>query len=169
MSGGEQPRPEKTVEKITHLEEQLAAREKQAEAKRETMSGQATSEEKKAEAKPLPKQEGKAKAGEKKESVKAEKAEKPEKETKKREIVLERNYVVNLVEAYEKPSMFRSIKAMKILREFIARHMKTTLDKVKLAPELGEVINARGHAKPLKKIKVSASKDKEGLVLVKKA
>lgn len=112
------------------------------------------------------------KAEEKEKRKKEEKpaAAKKEKEEKKREIVLERVYTVNLRKAYSKPSYKRANTATVMLKEFLSRHMHAgDPAKVKLATELNEFIRQRSSARPPKRIKVQAGKDKEGIVLARLA
>jgi large subunit ribosomal protein L31e len=91
-----------------------------------------------------------------------------EKETKeekpKEEIVLKRSYIIPLTKAYEKPKTGRNKRAMNLLRTFAARHMKTDKNNVKIGTKVSELVNARGLRKPPKKIKVTLSKNKEGIV-----
>lgn len=103
-----------------------------------------------------------AAAGAAKPAAKAE--EKPE---EKREIVMERVYTIPLDEAYSKPAKKRAGRAIKILRAFLSRHMKS--DNVKISPEVNEFVEERGATSPAKKIRVNASKDKAGMVLAKLA
>ncbi len=125
---------------------------KKTEAKKEEKPGKST----KAAAKPA--------------QATAKQAEKPKpseakKEEKKREIVLERIYSIPLSEAYKAPRNQRANKAVKILREYLAKHFKTAINKIKIENKASESIKTRGHRHPLKKIRVNASKDKEGIVL----
>ncbi|MCX6767353.1 MAG: 50S ribosomal protein L31e [Candidatus Micrarchaeota archaeon] len=83
-------------------------------------------------------------------------------EEKKREIVLERVYTVPLVDAYAKPAKKRAGRAVKILREFLSRHMHA--QNVKIDPKVNEFIESRGATSPAKAVRVNASKDKSGLV-----
>ncbi len=98
----------------------------------------------------------------------AKKEEAP-KEAKKREIVLERVYNVPLVEAYKKPHYKRADFATDLLRSFLAKHFKAELSKVKLSPALSASVRVRGSQRPLKLVKVRATKDKEGKVLAEPA
>lgn len=101
--------------------------------------------------------------------VKAPKVEKLGKEDKK--MVLERNYVVPLRREWLKvPKYKRANKAVKALKEFIARHMKIydrDLRKVKVDVYLNNEIRFRGMRKPLHKIEVKAMKFEDGTVQVK--
>lgn len=87
-----------------------------------------------------------------------------EKEKPKEEIILKRNYVISLAKAYEKPKTVRNKRAMDIIRTFAARHMKANEENVKIGVKISETVNARGVRKPPKKIKVTLSKNKEGVV-----
>jgi len=97
----------------------------------------------------------------------AKKEEKEEKPAEKREIVLERVYTIPLEDAYAKPAKKRAARAVKILRQFLSRHMKS--QNVKISPEVNEFIEERGATSPAKKVRVNASKDKAGMVLAKLA
>jgi len=97
----------------------------------------------------------------------AKKAEKKEEPADKREIVLERVYTVPLADAYAKPAKKRAGRAVKLLREFLSRHMKS--QNVKIDPGVNEFIEERGAASPSKAVRVNASKDKAGMVWAKLA
>jgi len=83
----------------------------------------------------------------------------------KREVVLQRFYTIPLAKAYAKPHSLRGNAAARMMREFLAKHFKTDLKKVKIDVKVANAVRARGSRKPLKKISVNASKDKEGIVL----
>lgn len=78
---------------------------------------------------------------------------------------LERIYVVPFSKAYDGSRSVRSRKAVKILREFMCRHMKAKEDEVAISTGVNELIWARGMQKPPRKIKVRALK-KDGRTLV---
>jgi len=158
MAGGEQPKPEKALEKIQKTEEQEKAKEQAVQAEQKAVEKAAA---------PAEKLEAKAEA--KKEERKHEAAKKPEKEEKKREVVLERNYAIPLITAYETTQTSRGNKAVKMIRAFLARHMKSTAEKVRLDPAISASVFARGSKRPPKKLRVNASKDKEGIVLARLA
>ncbi len=99
----------------------------------------------------------------KKEPEKKEEA-KTEQEKPKEEIILKRSYIIPLDKAYDKPKTARNKRAMKIIREFAARHMKTSDEKVKISVKISEKVNEQGMRKPPKKIKVTLTKNKEGTV-----
>lgn len=90
-----------------------------------------------------------------------------EKETK---IVLERTYTVPLRKEWLKaPRWKRTKKAVKALKEFIAKHMKVPerdVNKVKIDSWVNKALWLRGIKKPPHKITVKAIKDSEGNVKV---
>ncbi len=78
---------------------------------------------------------------------------------------LERIYTVPFAKAYHGSRSVRSRKAVKLLREFMCRHMKSEPDDVAISTGVNELIWARGMQKPPRKIKVRALK-KDGRTLV---
>lgn len=91
------------------------------------------------------------------------------------EIVEERFYTIPLGKAWIAPSKKRAPRAIKIIRDFIKRHMKVeTLEgseeaesrKIIISNEVNEKIWERGIEKPPRKIRVKAVKDREGNVTV---
>ena len=94
------------------------------------------------------------------EDVKAKIKKKAAKEEKK--IELERIYVVPLRKGYMKvPQYKRAKKAVKTLKEFLAKHMRVEerdLNKVKIDIYLNNEIWFKGIKKPLNKVKVKATK-----------
>lgn len=91
--------------------------------------------------------------------AKAKKEEKP---------VLERTYTIPLRKEWLKvPKYKRAKKAVKAIREFLARHMKVPerdTNKVKLDMWLNRALWIRGIKSPAYKISVKATKDSEGNV-----
>ncbi|MFA5485412.1 MAG: 50S ribosomal protein L31e [Candidatus Pacearchaeota archaeon] len=87
---------------------------------------------------------------------------KSKKDVKEEKIELERVYVVPLRKGFLKvPQYKRAKKAVKTLKEFLAKHMKVEdrdLNKVKIDIYLNNEIWFRGIKKPLSKIKVKAKK-----------
>ncbi|MCS7386900.1 MAG: 60S ribosomal protein L31 [archaeon GB-1867-005] len=79
-------------------------------------------------------------------------------------IVEERIYVVPFRIAFFVPRPKRVPRAIRFLRSFIKRHMKT--ENVWISPEVNEVIWSRGKKKPPRKIKVRAVKEEDGMVRV---
>ena len=58
----------------------------------------------------------------------------------------------------------RSIKAIKVLRKFVERHMKP--EELLIQPEVNEKIWARGIQKPPRRVRIRATKNSENLVRV---
>jgi len=85
-------------------------------------------------------------------------------------IVLEREYIVPLRRGWLKvPKYKRANKAVKTLKEFIAKHMKIydrDLRKIKIDILLNNEIRFRGMKKPPAKIKVKAVKFDDDIVRV---
>ncbi len=129
--------------------------------------------------KPTPGEEAKEIAEEKAEELKEE--EKPEEvkeeakkgeaaeeeaaeEEEELEIVEEKFYDLNLRRIWAAPRESRTPKAVRFLREFVARRMKT--DEVSISEEANSMLWARGISKPPRHIRVRAVKDKDGRVIV---
>lgn len=94
------------------------------------------------------------------------------------EIVEERIYTVPLSKALIMPPRKRSPRAMRMLRNFIVRHMKLAAKKPEereegeepptliISKEVNEKVWSRGIEKPPRKIRIRAAKDKDGNVTV---
>jgi len=89
---------------------------------------------------------------------------------KKEEKVLEREYIVPLRSEWLKVQHFkRANKAVKALKQFIAKHMGVEdrdTRKVRVNKWVNNELWFRGMKKPLNKIKVKAIKNSEGIVRV---
>lgn len=89
-----------------------------------------------------------------------------EKETKSNDV--EREYLIPLrIEWNKVPRYKRANKAVKAIKEFLAKHMKVydrDLKKIKIDRYLNEEVWFRGIKKPPAKIKVKATKDSSGIV-----
>ncbi|MFA5105681.1 MAG: 50S ribosomal protein L31e [Candidatus Micrarchaeia archaeon] len=72
---------------------------------------------------------------------------------------LERIYTVNLSGAYGYPRTKRAIKAVEILRAFIARHMKARDGKVTISNAVNALVWGRSIQKPPRRVKVRAVKE----------
>ena len=73
---------------------------------------------------------------------------------------VERIYMVPLRDAYETVSYKRTPRAVKILREFVIRHMKAhNGEKVSLSKALNEFLWMRSIKKPPRRVKVRIIKD----------
>ncbi len=78
---------------------------------------------------------------------------------------LEREYIVPLRKEWLKSVRFkRAKKAARALKEFLAKHMKTDEENVKLSRWVNEELWERGIKNPPAKIKVKVSKDDKGIV-----
>jgi large subunit ribosomal protein L31e len=99
------------------------------------------------------------------EKVKApKKEEEPEKEEEE-EIIDERIYTVPLRKAYWTGSRLRrSNRAVRVLREFVERHMKP--EELLIQPEVNDRIWARGIQKPPRRVRIRATKNSDNLVRV---
>jgi large subunit ribosomal protein L31e len=116
-------------------------------------------------------------AAEEKEEVKPPKEEKTKKEEEE-EIVEERIYTVPLAKAWIMPPNKRTPRAVRMLKNFIVKHMKLEAkkegeteeeeepSKLVISNEVNERMWTRGIEKPPRKIRVRAAKDKEGNVTV---
>ncbi len=91
-----------------------------------------------------------------------------EKKTKSEK--MEQEYVIPLREKVRPAARYKKTpKAIKSVKEFIARHMKIydrDLNKIKLDVYVNEYLWARGIRNPPHKIKVKATKDSDGIVNV---
>ena len=76
---------------------------------------------------------------------------------------LEREYIIPLKRSYLKVARYeRTSKAIKTIKQFIAKHMKVEdrdISKVKLDPHFNNTIWFRGKTNPPTKVKVKAVKD----------
>jgi large subunit ribosomal protein L31e len=108
------------------------------------------------------------KDGENEEEKIREKIEEKKKTESKPEsdIVEERIYTVPLSRAWIMPVTKRAPRAIRILREFIRRHMKVENEDIIISNEVNEKIWRRGIEKPPRKVRIKAAKDKDGLVTV---
>lgn len=86
------------------------------------------------------------------------------KKTEEKKIVLDRVYNVPLRKEFLKSAGYkRSKKAMRALREFLVKHMKS--DKIKIGRYANMKIWEHGIKNPPHHIKISAKKDEEGKVI----
>ncbi|MEM1563528.1 MAG: 50S ribosomal protein L31e [Candidatus Bathyarchaeia archaeon] len=103
---------------------------------------------------------------------------KPPREEIEEEIVEERFYTIPLGKAWLVPPNKRAPKAIRIIRDFIKRHMKLEAKKegaeeeeaepkkLIISNEVNEKVWSRGIEKPPRKIRVRAARDKDGNVTV---
>ncbi|MFX0104264.1 MAG: 50S ribosomal protein L31e [Candidatus Hodarchaeota archaeon] len=85
-------------------------------------------------------------------------------EAPKEEIIDERIYIVPLAKARKGPRNKRAKKAIRYLRDYISRHFKP--ESLVITQEVNEHIWSRGIQKPPRKLKVRATKNIDGLVVV---
>lgn len=147
--------------------------ETSGEEESENKEGEAAKEE--AEEK-FPEGEVEATAEAEKPVEKVEEAKPSLREEAEEEIVEERFYTIPLGKAWLMPPNKRAPKAMRILRDFVKKHMKLEARKEKeeevepkrliISNEVNERIWSRGIEKPPRKIRIRAAKDKDGNVTV---
>jgi large subunit ribosomal protein L31e len=77
---------------------------------------------------------------------------------------MERVYIIPLRDVKRVPRTIRSPKAIRLVREFLMRHMKS--DDIKIDSSVNEKIWERGIQKVPPKIKVKATKEEDGSVSV---
>jgi large subunit ribosomal protein L31e len=111
------------------------------------------------------------------EAAEEEEEAKPKKKKKEEEIVEERFYTIPLQRALVRPPKKRAPRAMQLIKAFITKHMKLEmkvseeeeeeeLPQLVISKEVNEKVWDRGIEKPPRKIKVRATKDKDGNVTV---
>ena len=102
---------------------------------------------------------------------------KPKKKKEEEEIVEERFYTIPLQRALVRPPKKRAPRAMQLIKAFITKHMKLEmkvaeeeeeeeLPRLIINGDVNEKVWGRGIEKPPRKIKVRATKDKDGNVTV---
>jgi large subunit ribosomal protein L31e len=152
---------------------------------KETKQEQVPKEEELEELKELPEEatteqvtkEPEAEAVEEAAPEEAKEESKQKRKKKEEEIVEERFYTIPLQRALVRPPKKRAPRAIQLIQEFINRHMKVEmkaseeeeeeeLPKLIISEELNEKIWGRGIEKPPRRIKVRATKDKDGNVTV---
>ncbi len=97
-----------------------------------------------------------------------------EREEREEDIVEERFYTIPLGKAWISKRKKRAPKAVKIIRNFVMKHMKVRTEveeeeepeRLVIDNEVNEKLWSRGIEKPPRKIRVRVVKDKEGLVTV---
>jgi len=93
-----------------------------------------------------------------------EREEVEEPEVPKEEIIDERIYIIPLAKARKGPRNKRAKKAIRYLKEYMTRHFKP--ESLIITQEVNERIWSRGIQKPPRKLKVRATKNIDGLVVV---
>ena len=79
------------------------------------------------------------------------------------EIEKEELYTIPFRDVKHAPRHKRTVRAIKILKHYIERHMKVNPIDIRIDPELNEELWKRGIEKPPRKIRVRAVKDTEGI------
>jgi large subunit ribosomal protein L31e len=74
----------------------------------------------------------------------------------------ERVYTIPLKDTMRVPRYRRSNRAIKEVRSYLAKHMKTPEENVKIDKSLNELIWARGDSKPPLRVRVRAVKFEDG-------
>jgi large subunit ribosomal protein L31e len=82
------------------------------------------------------------------------------------EIVVERLYTIPLGKAYEAVRKKRAKRAVTMVKNFIIRHMKVEDEDLAIDPVLNEYLWTRGIEKPPRRVRVRATKDRDGFVKV---
>jgi len=171
---------EKLKEKET--EEKLSEEKKVEEAPIEEVEAEEELEEAEEKAEELEEEEAAEEEVEAVEEVKeAEEEEVEEEEAKKEkkeeeeEIVEERIYTIPLSRAWISPPKKRTPRAIRIVKNFIQKHMKIKTEveeegeepeKLVVSNEVNEKIWSRGIKEPPRNIRVRAVKNKEGVITV---
>jgi large subunit ribosomal protein L31e len=147
------PQQEVTEKELEEtLKEETATEEKPVVAEEEPLQAETAPAEAEAEAKP-----------------------KKKKEEEEEEIVEERTYTIPLGKALIMPPRKRAPRAIHMIRAFIIKHMKVPsraeeedeeVPQLLITKEVNECIWGRGIEKPPRKIRVRATKDKDGNVKV---
>lgn len=98
------------------------------------------------------------------EPVKKEAKEETEITEEEIEIVEEKFYTVSLRDVWAAPRKQRAPKAVRIVKNFVKRRMKT--EDVQVSNEINEAVWARSIQKPPRKLQIRVVKDKEGQVII---
>jgi len=94
-----------------------------------------------------------------------DKVEAAEEKEEEEEIIDERIYTIPLRRAYWTGSRLkRANRSVRILREFIQRHMKP--EELLIQPEVNDKIWARGMQKPPRRLRIRATKNADNLVRI---
>ncbi|MEM2848802.1 MAG: 50S ribosomal protein L31e [Candidatus Bathyarchaeia archaeon] len=72
---------------------------------------------------------------------------------------------INLRRIYNYSGYARASKAVRFIREQAARHLKTSIDNIKIDESLNALIWSRGLKKPPRMIKVKVEKEEDNYVL----
>lgn len=72
---------------------------------------------------------------------------------------------INLKRIWDYSGYARTSKAVRFIREQAARHLKTSIDNIKIDESLNALIWSRGLKKPPRMIKVKVEKEEDNYVL----
>jgi len=75
----------------------------------------------------------------------------------------EQIYTIPLKAVKDYPNWKRGNKAIKVIREYLSKHMKVAEDEIKISKEINEIVWERGIEKPPRKIRVKAVRSEEGV------
>ena len=95
-----------------------------------------------------------------------EKSEKEAESEKEEDVVEERIYTIPLGKVWISPRKKHSPKALRIIRQFVIKHMKTSKDSIRITNNVNERIWKKGIEKPPRKIRVRITRSSEGFVTV---
>ncbi len=79
---------------------------------------------------------------------------------------VERVYTINLGKVVLSPNNKRAKRAINMIREFAARHMKS--ENIKMEEDVSHLVWSRGIRHPPRKIRVKLTKEEDGSVLISK-
>jgi large subunit ribosomal protein L31e len=108
-------------------------------------------------------------------AVETEVTAKPKKKEAEEEVVEEKTYTIPLGKALIMPPRRRSPRSMRMIRAYVMKHMKIPSraeeedeapPTLRITNEVNEYIWGRGIEKPPRKVRIRATKDKEGNVTV---
>ncbi|MEM2934048.1 MAG: 50S ribosomal protein L31e [Methanocellales archaeon] len=94
----------------------------------------------------------------------AEAEQKEEAEIKKEKTGLEQVFTIPLRKAKSVPRWKRSEKAIKVIKAYLARHLKAEENNIHIDASINEKIWSRGSQKPPLQIRVRAMKFEDGVV-----
>lgn len=81
----------------------------------------------------------------------------------KKPVKIEREFIVPLAKAYEKPRTKRAAKAINILKAFMKKHFRVSKEKVLVSNAVNELVWSKGIEHVPRKIKVKAVFEEENL------
>lgn len=84
--------------------------------------------------------------------------------SEKKNIILEREYVIPLKKVYFLQRTKRAPRAIKFIRNFIKRHVKA--EKIIISNKLNEYVWSRGIEKPPRRVKVKVIKTEDNVAKV---